>query len=201
MRNRIILSVILILFAAYFTAFAGNDFHDFKTGKHHNAINIYMPSTDEINVSNIYEAVVWLKNNTLGTGILTNYALKTEVSSEVILHNLTTGAHGLPNPSTNNGKFIKMVDGAFVGAEIQTDRESRANFTAKYALVNANALENGAKWKAKNGFVVFTKQNFKDAMIAINTHVDSCFEAEANKIALIEAAATMVELNAIDLNV
>lgn len=113
------LGIILFVIVAFLAtiAFAGNDFHDFKTGKHHNAVNIYMPSTDEINVSNIYEAVVWLKNNTLGTGVLANYALKTDVSSEVILHNSTTGAHGLPNPSANNGKFIKMVDGTFVGAE------------------------------------------------------------------------------------
>lgn len=99
-------------------------------------------------------------------------------------------------------RYTKECSGiTFNGAEIQTDRESRANFTAKYALANANALENGAKWKAKNGFVVFTKQNFKDAMSAINTHVDSCFEAEAAKLILIDAATTLTELNAIDLTV
>lgn len=99
-------------------------------------------------------------------------------------------------------RYNKECSGiTFNGAEIQTDRESRANFTAKYALVNANALENGAKWKAKNGFVTFTKQDFKDAMIAVNTHVDSCFETEANKITLIEAAATLADLQAIDLTI
>lgn len=113
------LGFILLVFFAFLAtiAFAGNDIHDFKTGKHHNAVNIYMPSTNEIDVSNIYEAVVWLKNNTLNISSLSSYALKTDVSSEVILHNSTMGAHGLPNPSTNEGKFIKMVDGAFVGAE------------------------------------------------------------------------------------
>ena len=97
-------------------------------------------------------------------------------------------------------RYNKECSGiTFNGAELQTDRESRANLTAKYALANANALENGAKWKAKNGFVVFTRQNFKDAMTAINTHVDSCFEAESAKIMLIDAATTMEQLNAIDL--
>lgn len=70
--------------------YAENKIHDFKTGKMHSADSIYMQATDEINVANVYDALIWLKNNTLNADTLSNYVLNTTLTSVLADYALLT---------------------------------------------------------------------------------------------------------------
>jgi hypothetical protein len=131
MRKLFIIAVVVVaLFAT--SAYAANEIHDFKTGKHHNAINIYMPSTDEIDVSNVYDALVWLKDNTLNISVLANYvttttfnntlanyALLSQVVSADTLANYvlnTTLTSALTNYVSNATLAVTLLDYALVSS-------------------------------------------------------------------------------------
>lgn len=59
------------------------------------------------------------------------------------------------------------------GITVQTDAISRAN------LLGAKELGIGIKWKTPSGFVDLTAQQVEAIAIAVGTHIQKCYAAEA----------------------
>ncbi len=82
------------------------------------------------------------------------------------------------------------------GFTVRTDRESQALITgAVLKAMQDNAYT--CKWKGIDGFVELTAPQIIAVADAVRTHVQSCFDREAELLPLIEAATTEAELNAI----
>jgi len=79
---------------------------------------------------------------------------------------------------------------------IKTDRESQALITGA-ALKAMQDSEYSCRWKTESGFVELTAPQILAIADAVRAHVQGCFDREAELVALIEAAESPEELNAI----
>ncbi len=79
---------------------------------------------------------------------------------------------------------------------IKTDRESQALITGA-ALKAMQDSEYSCRWKGVSGFIELTAPQILAIADAVRAHVQSCFDHEAELVALIDAATSPEELNAI----
>ena len=79
---------------------------------------------------------------------------------------------------------------------IKTDRESQAMITGA-ALKAMQDSEYSCRWKTESGFVELTALQISAVADAVRTHVQLCFDREAELLPLIEAAESPEELEAI----
>ena len=79
---------------------------------------------------------------------------------------------------------------------IRTDRESQALITGA-ALKAMQDSEYVCKWKTEAGFVELTAPQILAIADAVRSHVQACFDLEADLLALVDAATTPEELEAI----
>ena len=82
------------------------------------------------------------------------------------------------------------------GMTIKTDRESQALITGA-ALKAMQDEEYSCRWKTESGFVELTALQISAVADAVRTHVQGCFNREAELLPLIEAATSPEELEAI----
>lgn len=87
----------------------------------------------------------------------------------------------------------------FNGVMIDTGRDSQALITGA-AL--AAVIDNGysLNWKTSTGFIHLTAPEIIAVAQAVRAHVQSCFDRESELVALIDAAQTAEELDAIDIS-
>jgi len=94
-------------------------------------------------------------------------------------------------------RFAAETGGIVVGgAEIRTDRESQAMITGA-ALKAMQDEAYVCKWKTEAGFVEMTSPQILAVADAVRAHVQSCFDHEADLVALIDAAGTLEDLEAV----
>lgn len=79
---------------------------------------------------------------------------------------------------------------------IKTDRESQALITGA-ALKAMQDEKYSCRWKTESGFVELTALQISAVADAVRTHVQGCFNREAELLPLIEAATSPEELEAI----
>jgi hypothetical protein len=79
---------------------------------------------------------------------------------------------------------------------IKTDRESQALITGA-ALKAMQDSKYSCRWKGINGFVELTTPQIIAIADAVRQHVQSCFDHEAELVALIDAATSPEELEEI----
>jgi len=79
---------------------------------------------------------------------------------------------------------------------IKTDRESQALITGA-ALKAMQDSEYSCRWKTESGFVELTAPQILAIADAVRAHVQSCFDREAELVALIEAAESPGEVEEI----
>lgn len=79
---------------------------------------------------------------------------------------------------------------------IKTDRESQALITGA-ALKAMQDSTYSCRWKTESGFVELTAPQILAIADAVRAHVQSCFDREAELVALIEAAESPEELEVI----
>lgn len=92
--------------------------------------------------------------------------------------------------------FTMPVQGQMVS--IDTSRDGRTIYFDTYlALGN----EETVGWKFPERWMNLTKTDLGQIVFAGKTHIQGCFNWEANKIAEIDAATTLAELDTIDLEV
>lgn len=85
---------------------------------------------------------------------------------------------------------------ALNGMTIRTDRESQSLITGA-ALKAMQDSTYSCRWKTESGFVELTAQQILAIADAVRAHVQSCFDHEADLTALIDAAETGEEVEAI----
>ena len=94
-------------------------------------------------------------------------------------------------------RFAAETGGIVVGgAEIRTDRESQAMITGA-ALKAIQDAEYTCSWKADAGFVELSAPQILAIADAVRAHVQSCFDRERALLALIDAAGTPEDLEAV----
>ena len=79
---------------------------------------------------------------------------------------------------------------------IRTDRESQALITGA-ALKAMQDSEYTCRWKTETGFVELAAAQILAIADAVRAHVQSCFDREAELLALVDAATTPQELEEI----
>ncbi len=79
---------------------------------------------------------------------------------------------------------------------IRTDRESQALVTGA-ALKAMQDETYSCRWKTEAGFTELTAPQILAIADAVRTHVQACFDREAELLALVEAAETVEEVEAV----
>lgn len=84
------------------------------------------------------------------------------------------------------------------GVLIDTGRDSQALITgaALAAVIDSSYSLN---WKTESGFIHLTASEIIAVAQAVRAHVQSCFDREGELVALVDAAQTAEDLDAIDL--
>ena len=82
------------------------------------------------------------------------------------------------------------------GFTVRTDRESQALITGA-ALKAIQDSEYSCRWKGVSGFIELTAPQILAIADAVRSHVQACFDREAELVALIEVATSPEELAAI----
>ena len=82
------------------------------------------------------------------------------------------------------------------GMTIRTDRESRSMITGA-ALQAIMDPEYSCRWKAVEGFITLDARTILGAAMAVRSHVQGCFDREAELAGAVAAAKTVEEINTI----
>lgn len=85
--------------------------------------------------------------------------------------------------------IIRTVQGRQL--TLYTDREARTTYIQAFTTADDSYV---ATWKFPQGFVTLNKQDLQLIITEINTHVQNCFNWEANKNAEIDSKSTVAEL-------
>ena len=80
---------------------------------------------------------------------------------------------------------------------IKTDRESQALITGAALKATQDATYT-CRWKTESGFVTLDAATIIAVADAVRTHVQTCFDAEAAKCVLIDAAQTVEDVEAVE---
>jgi len=85
------------------------------------------------------------------------------------------------------------------GAKVKTDRESQASLTGAYTSLQAGLLT-GIDWKTEDGWVTLNLATCEAIAQAVASHVQQSFSREKELSVIIDAAETVEDLQAIDIN-
>ena len=95
-------------------------------------------------------------------------------------------------------RYAAEIAGVTVGGVVvKTDRESQALITGA-ALKATQDGTYSCTWKAESGFVTLNAATVLAVADAVRTHVQTCFDAEAAKCILIDAAQTVDDVEAVE---
>ena len=95
-------------------------------------------------------------------------------------------------------RYAAEIAGVAVGGvTIRTDRESQALITGA-ALKATQDAEYVCTWKSESGFVTLDAATIIIVADAVRSHVQGCFDAEAAKCVLIDAAQTVEDVEAVE---
>ena len=95
-------------------------------------------------------------------------------------------------------RYAAEIAGVAVGGvTVRTDRESQALITGA-ALKATQDGTYSCTWKTESGFVTLNAGTIIAVADAVRTHVQTCFDAEAAKCALIDAAQTAEDVEAVE---
>lgn len=101
-----------------------------------------------------------------------------------------------------NNRLAKDNGGLLIGEMlIATDVNSQAILSNAYVGAKNGLLESGTKWKTESGDISLTKEQVISIYEAVFNFIKTNFDTEITKRALIDACATIEEVNAIDLSI
>ena len=119
------------------------------------------------------------------------------LSAEEIAGKLAA-AKSAKNSEIAAARYAAEIAGVAVGGvTIRTDRESQALITGA-ALKATQDGTYSCTWKSESGFVTLDASTIIAVADAVRTHVQTCFDAEAAKCALIDAAQTVEDVEAVE---
>ena len=118
------------------------------------------------------------------------------LSTEEIAGKLA-GAKSAKKAEIAANRYAAEIAGVTVGGVVvRTDRESQALITGA-ALKATQDGTYSCTWKAESGFVTLDAATIIAVADAVRTHVQGCFDAEAAKCAMIDAAQTVEDVEAV----
>ena len=118
------------------------------------------------------------------------------LSAEEIAGKLAA-AKSAKNSEIAAARYAAEIAGVAVGGvTIRTDRESQALITGA-ALKATQDGTYSCTWKTESGFVTLDSATIIAVADAVRTHVQTCFDAEAAKCMLIDAAQTVEDVEAV----
>lgn len=110
---------------------------------------------------------------------------------------ILAGAKAAKKSEIAASRYAAEIAGVTVGGVVvRTDRESQALITGA-ALKAMQDAEYTCKWKTENGFLELTAVQILAIADAVRAHVQGCFDLEAAKCALIDAAQTVEDVEAV----
>lgn len=86
------------------------------------------------------------------------------------------------------------------GHFIHTDRESQSKIQVAYITASDGIRQDPSTWKVGSGFISLSNADAIQMAMAVLSHVQACFDSEADFNSLIDACATEDELMALDIN-
>jgi hypothetical protein len=97
-------------------------------------------------------------------------------------------------------RFAFETDGLILdnGLRVSTDRESQAQLSSIYTDLTAGLIPD-ADWKAKNGWQRVDLETIAPIVKAVAVHRRACFRGERQVQASIDDAATIADIEAIDI--
>ena len=111
---------------------------------------------------------------------------------------ILAGAKAAKKDEIAAARYAAEIAGVTVGGVVvRTDRESQALITGA-ALKAVQDGTYSCTWKAESGFVTLNAGTIIAVADAVRTHVQGCFDAEAAKCALIDAAQTVEDVEAVE---
>ena len=119
-----------------------------------------------------------------------------DLSAEEIA-TILAGAKSAKKQEIAAARYAAEIAGVTVGGVVvKTDRESQALITGA-ALKATQDGTYSCTWKAESGFVTLNAATVLAVADAVRTHVQTCFDAEAAKCAMIDAAQTVEDVEAV----
>jgi len=110
---------------------------------------------------------------------------------------ILAGAKAAKKQEIAAARYAAEIAGVTVGGVVvKTDRESQALITGA-ALKATQDGTYSCTWKTESGFVTLNAATVLAVADAVRTHVQTCFDAEAAKCMLIDAAQTVEEVEAV----
>jgi len=110
---------------------------------------------------------------------------------------ILAGAKAAKKQEIAAARYAAEIAGVTVGGVVvKTDRESQALITGA-ALKATQDGTYSCTWKTESGFVTLNAATVLAVADAVRTHVQTCFDAEAAKCALIDAAQTVEDVEAV----
>lgn len=110
---------------------------------------------------------------------------------------ILAGAKAAKKDELAAARYAAEIAGVTVGGvTVRTDRESQALITGA-ALKATQDGTYSCTWKTESGFVTLNAGTIIAVADAVRTHVQTCFDTEAAKCALIDAAQTVGDVEAV----
>jgi len=155
-----IFTIILLVAALYATqSYADNSIHNAKTGYNHNANTIAMQATDEINVANVYDALVWLKDSSVTVATLENYVLNSSLALTLLDYATNATLSNYITSSSLSSALSAYVTTVALNATLENylqpadliDYATKAMTSEEVLVHNANNTAHGLPDKATGG--------------------------------------------------
>ena len=119
-----------------------------------------------------------------------------DLSAEEVAE-ILAGAKAAKKQEIAAARYAAEIAGVTVGGVVvRTDRESQALITGA-ALKATQDGTYSCTWKTESGFVTLNAGTIIAVADAVRTHVQTCFDTEAAKCALIDAAQTVEDVEAV----
>lgn len=90
-------------------------------------------------------------------------------------------------------------DGGNTTYIVQTDKESQAKLAGAVVRGDKEGYAQQGWRMQDNSFVILDKAKFDDLAVAVGDHVDACYVRQAELDALVDAATTVAEVLAVDI--
>lgn len=118
--------------------------------------------------------------------------------SELAVEVRLAGARAAKKAEIASARYAAEIAGVTVGGvTARTDRESQALITGA-ALKAMQDATYTCRWKTESGFVTLDSATIIAVADAVRSHVQGCFDAEDAKCVLIDAAATVEAVEAVE---
>lgn len=112
------------------------------------------------------------------------------------------GAKALLAEIVADKRWAKEIGGIqWGGHAIHTDRESQSKIIAAYVASRDGVRSEPSQWKTQGGFVTITNADVIDLALAVQAHIQACYDSEKTMVEQIDGCGTLEELERLNIAV